>query len=305
MSKPPDDVPQWEISDEEPSWDLMAAETTPVEDVQELPRGPRATDQAPAGRQPPSTRPRSRPSGKAEAGRTGRVARAPGRRASSSPSSPSSAVRRTGGAAEGAWPVRHPWLVAWILVALSPMALVILHALDRSAAHGVVVPLQWGLSALLGVALIAAVLASARRSSARFAGGLVAAGVAAVLVWLVGQIPLGRGDCPAHAGRDLGSVAARGLFDAWEANRAGDGVWSGGVPSPEWRARTERAALVSYQREASGCFDRLGPVDVSRTWHDFRATVRQGSASLSVPLVVHTAREGDGWRVTSVDWPHR
>ena len=303
MSKPPDDVPQWEISEEEPSWDLMAAETTPVEDAQELPRGPRATDQAPAGRQPPSTRPRSRPSGKAAAGRAGRVAQAPGRRASTP--SAGRAVPSSQSSPQGAWPVRHPWLVAWILVLLSPVALVILHALDRSAAHGMVVPLQWGLGALLGVALVAAVLASARRSSARFAGGLVAVGIAGVLVWLVGQIPLGRGDCPAHAGRDPGSVAARGLFDAWEAGQAGDGVWSGGVPSPEWRARTERAALVSYQREASGCFDRLGPVDVSRTWHDFRATVRQGSASLSVPLVVHTAREGNGWRVTSVDWPHR
>lgn len=304
MSKPPDDVPQWEISEEEPSWDLMAAETTPVEDVQELPRGPRATEQAPAGHQPPTTRPRSRPPGKAEAGRTGRVARAPGRRVSARsagrPVPPSSPSPRA-----GAWPVRHPWLVAWILVALSPVALVILHALDRSAAHAVVAPLQWGLAALLGVALIAAVLASARRSSARFAGGLVAAGIAGVLVWLVSQISLGRGDCPAHAGQDLGSVAARRLFDAWEAGEAGDRVWSGGVPSPEWRARSERAALVSYQREASGCFDRLGPVDVSRTWHDFRATVRQGSGSLSVPLVVHTVREGDAWRVTSVDWPRR
>jgi hypothetical protein len=55
---------------------------------------------------------------------------------------------------------------------------------------------------------------------------------------------------------------------------------------------------------ATGCWERIAPIDASRTWHEFQVTVRNGDQdALSKTVVVHTAASLDGWKITGVEGP--
>jgi hypothetical protein len=196
------------------------------------------------------------------------------------------------------------WLVAWGLMLAIPPGAVLLRLLDGSG-HGLLgVMLGAGFAASLAVALILALLASAHRSAGRAAVGVSAAlATGGVLLWLVTSTTLGRSECPGRAGADRGLPTAVAALAAWRQGGA-DAAWLGGQPQPGWLARAGAAGLLDYQLVGSGCWERLAPIDVSRTWHEFRVTVRRGEeAPLSKVVVVHTALAGEGWKITGIDGP--
>ena len=203
------------------------------------------------------------------------------------------------------WWSAHPWVVAWAGVLLIPVSVVLLRALDEWDFQQAVTPLGWALSALLAVALLRAVLFSARRSTARLALGLAAALVAIVLLlWPVTQVTLGRVMCPARGGTDLGVRVAALALEAWQRGGTADAAWHGGQTDAAWRDKSRTTRLLAYQRVESGCFERVAPIDATRTWHDFRVTVKEGGrAALSKVVVVRTAAEGGGWKITGIDGP--
>jgi hypothetical protein len=204
-----------------------------------------------------------------------------------------------------AWWGAHPWAVLWVLVFLAPVSALLLRALDEAALAALVTPVAWALALLFAVALGLAVMASARRSTLRLAlGGVGALAVLGVLLWPVTRVTLGRTVCPPRAGPDLGAGVAAGVLEAWQGGNGGDGGWQRGRPDDAWRDRTRAAALVDYQLLATGCWERIAPIDASRTWHEFRVTVRNGDQDpLSKTVVVHTAAGGDGWKITGVEGP--
>jgi hypothetical protein len=199
----------------------------------------------------------------------------------------------------------HPWLVVWLCVFLAPAGAVLLRIVDEWGEEALVELLQWGLLALFAAALVRAVLFSARRSATRLGVGVVAAlSVAAVLLWPMTQITLGRVICPSRAGSDLGVPAAAVALQAWKRGEAGSRAWRGGDPDASWRETARTIKLLDYQRIETGCFDRLAPVDAHRTWHDFRVTIREGERPpLSKLVVVHTETERDGWKITGIEGP--
>ena len=203
------------------------------------------------------------------------------------------------------WWSAHPWIVAWAGVVLTPVGVVLLRALDEWELEQAVTPLGWALSTLLAVALLRAVLFSARKSIARLALGLAAAlGAFTLLLWPVTQVSLGRVMCPARAGTDLGVRAAALALEAWQRGGTADAAWHGGQTDAAWRDKSRTTRLLAYQRVESGCFERVAPIDATRTWHDFRVTVKEdGRPSLSKVVVVRTAAEGDGWKITGIDGP--
>jgi len=203
------------------------------------------------------------------------------------------------------WWSAHPWVVAWVGVILIPVGVVVLRAIDEWDFERVVTPLGWTLSAVLAAALLRAVLFSARTSIARLAIGLASAlGAIALLLWPVTQVTLGRVICPARAGTDLGVRVATHALEAWQRGETADAAWHDGQPDAAWRDKSRTTRLLAYQRVDSGCFERVAPIDATRTWHDFRVTVKEPErASLSKVVVVRTAAEADGWKITGIDGP--
>jgi len=117
-------------------------------------------------------------------------------------------------------------------------------------------------------------------------------------------VTLGRVSCPPRAGTDLGVQASAVALEAWLRGEAGDTVWRGGVPDPRWRDKARDVTLMDYQLVATGCWERVAPIDASRTWHDFRVTIKEGErAPLSKVVVVRTTAEADGWKITRIDGP--
>jgi hypothetical protein len=208
-------------------------------------------------------------------------------------------------AAPFAWWTAHPWPVLWALVLLAPLAALLLRVLDESALVAVVTPAVWGLVLLFAIALGLALVASARRSPFRLVLGGVGALVAlAVLLWPVTRVTLGRTICPLRAGPDLGAGIAAGALEAWQGGNGGNGGWREGRPDDTWQERTRAAGLVDYQLVATGCWERVAPIDTSRTWHEFRVTVRDAERQpLSKTVVIHTAAGGDGWKITAIEGP--
>jgi len=48
----------------------------------------------------------------------------------------------------------------------------------------------------------------------------------------------------------------------------------------------------------------VAPIDASKTWHDFRVTIKEGDrAPLSKVVVVRTSAEGGGWKITRIEGP--
>jgi hypothetical protein len=288
-----DDAPRWELpvwdpaADEVPRWEpepLRRVSREPRRDVRpEVPRWQpdRGRPSAPRGGGVPSSR--VRPTVTAI------------RRESPKPVSPL--------AAPFVWWGTHPWAVLWLLIILAPVDALLLRALDESSLARAVTPAVWGLVVLFVVALALAMVASAGRSANRLVlGTLGALAALGVLLWPVTRVTLGRGVCPARAGTDLGARVAAGALDAWLAGE-GDAVWHG-QPDEAWRERTRAASLVDYQLVATGCWERMAPIDATHTWHDFRVTVQEGGGTpLSKTVVVHTAVARDGWKITAIEGP--
>jgi len=120
----------------------------------------------------------------------------------------------------------------------------------------------------------------------------------------VTQISLGRVICPARAGADLGARSAAVALEAWQRGDAGDAAWRAADPAPAWREKARSISLLDYRLVESGCFERVAPIDTQHTWHDFRVTIKEGQrAPLSKVVVVHTAVEADGWKITGIEGP--
>ncbi|HEX9820765.1 MAG TPA: hypothetical protein VGD07_14275 [Methylomirabilota bacterium] len=203
------------------------------------------------------------------------------------------------------WSV-HPWLVVWTLVLLVPGAAVALRLVDESGHRVLVRPLAWAFAILFVAALALGALKSARRSTVRLAlglgGSLAAVGL---LVWPVMNVTLGRTACPRRAGSDLGTSIAATALEAWSLRNAGDAAWRNGRAAGAWNDRTRAYGLLDYRLVASGCWERVAPVDGSRTWHEFRVTVRprDGETLLSKVVVVHAAAGAEGWKITGIEGP--
>jgi hypothetical protein len=155
------------------------------------------------------------------------------------------------------------------------------------------------------VALIVAVLPTVQRSAARAVLGAAGALVTlAVLLWPVINVTFEHTPCPPRAGVDLGVPAAVGALASWERGETDDASWRGGVPVPGWREKVRETKLIEYQLVDSGCWERVAPVDVTRTWHEFRVTIETREREpLSKVVVVHTVSERGEWKITSVEGP--
>jgi hypothetical protein len=273
-----DDAPRWEL----PVWEAPGA--SPLDavhrwepEVQAQRRQPRrATATAPA---------RVRPSAA--------VAPVPPSASSSSRAGPL------------AWWAAHPWVVLWTLVGLAPAGAVLLRALDEAELEAVVQPLAWALGALFVMALALAMVVSARRSALRLTlGTLTAIASLGMLLWPMTQVTLGRTVCPARAGADLGASVAAAAIDSWQHGLAGDAAWVRGQAESGWRARSSSIRVMEYRLVETGCWERVAPIDGTRTWHEFRVTVGgTETALLSKSVVVHTAVGADGWKITAVEGP--
>ncbi len=203
------------------------------------------------------------------------------------------------------WWAAHPWIVVWVLVVLTPAAVLLLRALDESGLEILVRPVAWTLVALFVVTLALAMVASARRSVSRLAFGSVAALAAlGTLLWPVTQVTLGRAACPARAGGDLGAPVASGALAAWRFGAGGDGRWQSGRADSAWIGRSRAVSLLDYELVDTGCWERVAPIDATRTWHEFRVTIQAGGpAALAKSVVVHTAVGTDGWKITAIEGP--
>ena len=203
------------------------------------------------------------------------------------------------------WWAQHPWVVVWALVCFTPGAALLLHLIDDSALAVAVTPLAWIMGALFVVALALAMIVSAGRSATRLTlgtmGSLAALGF---LLWSVTAVTLGRSQCPHRAGTNVGAGIAASALDGWQNGASSDAAWRTGQSDAAWAERSRSAALVEYQLLYSGCWERLAPVDATRTWHEFRVTVRDASGSaLSKIVVVHTAGGAGDWKITAVEGP--
>lgn len=268
---PSNDDPRWEL----PVWDPSAKDLSPWKQGPAAPRpGPR-----------PSPQPARRPAESA-------VRRAPPARVSPL-------------AVPFVWWADHPWVVVWALVVLAPGAALFLHLIDDSDLAVTPSLLTWVMVVLFVVALALAMMVSAVRSLARTTLGTVGALVVlGLLLWPVTTVTLGRTHCPRRAGSDLGVGVAAGVLDAWRTGAGGDGRGAADGSATAWAERTRGSTLVDYQRTGSGCWDRVAPVDVTRTWHEFRVTLQdpEGTA-LSKTVVVHTTVDAGAWKISEIEGP--
>jgi hypothetical protein len=282
-----DDAPRWEPpapSTEAPTWESSAADDVPRWDPNaDVPRW------EPEPETPRWTPPAAPP-----------VVRAPAPSAGTAPA-------RRGAPAGGplAWWRDHPWIGVWGLVLAIPLVAIGLRIVDESEQQAFVAPLAWLYVALVAASLVVAAVARARRGSLRLALGLAGALLAAgLLTWPVTRVTLGRAPCPRRAGPDLGAPAAAAALAAWRQGVSGDAGWRGGRVDPAWAARAGAVGVLDYSLVATGCWERVAPVDGSRTWHEFRVTVRAGTDNpLSKVVVVHTARSAQGWKITAIEGP--
>jgi hypothetical protein len=203
------------------------------------------------------------------------------------------------------WWRRHPWAIVWALVFVAPFAIFALRLLDESGSERLLASAVWILTALFLAALVVAVLRTIQRSVARSILGVACVLVAlAILLWPLVRVTLDHTQCPARAGVDRGVPVAVGVLASWERGEADDTAWRGGTAAPGWRERVRETKLIDYQLVDSGCWERVAPVDVTRTWHEFRVTIETGAREpLSKVVVVHTVTEREDWKITSVEGP--
>jgi hypothetical protein len=289
MPGPSEDVPRWlppsGLSDDVPRWEPPRPEASSWgQPSREVPRWD------------PGDVPRWEPPAR-EASGTGVETEEPAPRAP--------VARLSSLARPFVWGHRHPWVIAWAGVLLTPAGVLLLRVVDEAGAERYVEPLRWALLALLALVILRAVIFSARRSVARLALGLVAAmGAAGLLLYPVTQITLGRVICPPRAGTNLGVQSAAAAIEAWRRGEQGGAAWREGVPDPAWLEKSATMRLLDFQLVDSGCYERVAPIDASKTWHDFRVTIKEGDrAPLSKVVVVRTAAEDGGWKITKIEGP--
>jgi hypothetical protein len=282
MPGPSDDVPRWqppEPSDDAPRWE-------PPPPSRDVPRW-----EPPAA--PVETVRRWEP-------------QSPPRRREPEPPAP---ARAPPAASPLAWVVawwrRHPWAIVWALVILAPAAVFLLRVLDESGYDGWLTPIAWTLAALFAGVLMVAVLWTVPRSAVRAALGVAAALIVlGLLLWPLTRFTLDHTQCPARAGVDRGVPAAVSALASWERGEADDAAWRGATAAPPWRDTVRATRLIDFQLVDSGCWERVAPVDVTRTWHEFRVTLEGGEREpISKVVVVHTAIERGEWKITSVEGP--
>ena len=283
MPGPSDDVPRWqppEPSDDAPRWEPPP----PSSDVPRWEPPPAAPAETVRRREPPPSTPR-------------RQTKPPAPRRAPAPTP-------TRGW-PWSWWGRHPWAIVWALVILAPAAVFLLRVLDESGYDGLLVPIEWALAALFVAVLVVAVLATVQRSAVRGVLGVVAVlAVLVVLLWPLTRVTLNHTQCPARAGVDRGVPAAVSALASWERGEADDTAWRGGTAAPGWRDTVRGIRLIDYQLVDSGCWERVAPVDVTRTWHEFRVTIEAGEREpISKVVVVHTTTERGEWKITSVEGP--
>ena len=81
-------------------------------------------------------------------------------------------------------------------------------------------------------------------------------------------------------------------------------AWVDGIRARDRATLGRAVTLLEYQLVGSGCWERVAPIDATRTWHEFRVTVRgSGRAALAKSVVVHTAVGSDGWKITAIEGP--
>jgi hypothetical protein len=199
----------------------------------------------------------------------------------------------------------HPWVLVWSLVVLAPGAALFLHLIDDSDLAVSPLLLAWVMVALFVVALALAMMVSAARSLARTTLGTVGAlAVLGVLLWPVTTVTLGRTPCPRRAGSDLGAGVAAGALDAWRAGAGGEALVGADGSVTARAERSRGSTLVDYQLTGSGCWDRVAPVDVTRTWHEFRVTVQDAAGTaLSKTIVVNTTADAGAWKISEIEGP--
>lgn len=290
---PDNDDARWEL----PAWDRSSDDLSRWKPEPQVPRtrphrGPPSpvrpgtpAARAAAGSAPPFARGPARPV-------TAGVRREPPRRASPL-------------ALPLVWWAAHPWVVVWALVVLAPPATLALRFIDDSDLAVAVSPLTWAMAIAFVVAVMLAATVSAARSAARaIAGTVVAASAVGLVLWAVTSSSLGQAPCPSHAGPDLGAGAGASALDAWGTGANADPIWLTPESSAAWAERTRDVGLVGYRLVGSGCWDRMAPVDVTRTWSEFRVTVRGvDGAELSKTVVIHTKAEAGGWKITEIEGP--
>jgi hypothetical protein len=306
MPGPPDDddAPRWEPpapSAEAPTWESTASEEAPTwESTAEIPRW-----------EPDAETPRWKPdaatpawvppaAAAAAASNVGARFERPATGARPRPARPISPLARP-----FVWWTGHPWILVWALVVALPFVAIAMRLLDESNHQALVWPLAWAFTALGVAALAVAVVVRAPRAPARTAFGVLGAlAAAAVLFWPVTRVTLDRTACPDRAGPDLGAPIAAAALDAWRAGQSGASRWRDGEVEAGWSDRARAFVALDHQLVDSGCWERVAPVDGSRTWHEFRVTVQRPEDNpLSKIVIVHTVRGGEGWKITAIEGP--
>jgi hypothetical protein len=204
------------------------------------------------------------------------------------------------------WWGRHPWVPAWITVALTPVVLFCLRLIDESDVADLVQPpiLALTVAVLLVTIAVAARSSAAHSLSRAVVGGGGALLGAALLVLPMTQI-IGHRPCPDRLGLDRGLHVATQTLDAWR--RGGlppDDVWASTAVADGWRQRVRDVALLDFKLDDSGCWERLAPVTTNKTWHEYRVTVRRGDGErFSKVVTVHTRAARDGWKIVGIEGP--
>jgi hypothetical protein len=193
--------------------------------------------------------------------------------------------------------------VLWVLVLLTPVALLSLRVIDDSALALLIQPLLVVMVLVLLVALGMALRRSLPRSSTRAVLGGVGALLAAGLLALPMIHVIGQRLCPERMGADRGVEVSLQMMEAWRKGEPAAGeVWADGGIASTWGPRAEGITLLDYKLVDSGCWERLAPVITDKTWHEFRVTVREGENDpFSRTIVVHTSATYGGWKIAGVE----
>jgi len=202
------------------------------------------------------------------------------------------------------WWSKHPWLVLWACVLLTPEAMLSLRVLDDTDWAALVRPAAGVFGVLFVVALTVALMLGVRRSPGRTFAGATAALLGAMLLLLPMLHVIGQRFCPARMGTDRGIQTSAEMLEAWKNATGLPDVWDSAAVGDDWKRRAGDLALLDYRLVDSGCWERLAPVATTRTWHEFRVVVRQGDTDpLSKILTVHTVAAGTGWKIAEVEGP--
>ena len=188
---------------------------------------------------------------------------------------------------------------------LTPGLLFGLRLLDDSALALVLEPLLVVLALVFLVIVAAAARRSAGHSLPRAVAGAAGALIlVALIVWPMTHV-FGQRSCPDRMGPDRGLQVSLRMLDAWQGGKTPPvDIWTSPAVADAWQKRARTITLVDYKLIDSGCWERLAPVTTGQTWHQFRATVRQGAGDgFSKTLTVHTSAAWGGWTISEVEGP--